>query len=97
MYASFDFYVVTNCIVTLFMAGVPGGAGPFTPFEWGDYNFGLGVVPAGVTNIAEVSAGFQEVLALRKDGTVVAWGSNSTGQTNVPPGLTNLVAVAAGG
>ena len=92
-----DSSVVTNCILTLLRAGVPGGAGPFTPFEWGYYNFGLGVVPAGVTNIAEVSAGYQHVLTLRKDGTVVAWGSNNVGQTNVAAGLTDLVAVAAGG
>lgn len=85
----------TGCIITLVQA--PGLSGPFTPFEWGYYNFGIGAIPPGVTNVAQVSAGSSHVLALGHDGTVMAWGSNASGQTNVPAGLSNVVAVAAGG
>jgi len=52
--------------------------------------------PAGLTNIAAVSAGALHSVALRNDGTVVAWGSNLGGETNVPEGLNNVTAIAAG-
>lgn len=85
---------VTNCIVMLFKAAPPSATGPFMPFEWGNYDFGMGLVPPGVTNIAQISVGFSSVVALRNNGTPVAW--PTTVQTNVPVGLTNLIAVAAG-
>jgi alpha-tubulin suppressor-like RCC1 family protein len=46
-----------------------------------------------VTDAIAISAGGQQSLALRKDGTVVQWG-----QTNaaLPPGLANVTAVASG-
>ena len=87
---------VTNCTVTLVQIGVPGAGGPFSPFEWGYYGFGQAVVPASATNVVEVTAGQQHVVALRQDGTVVAWGANGS-QTNVPAGLRNVVAVSACG
>ena len=60
---------------------------------------GLGVgpgmdVPPGISDVASISAGMTDVLALRNDGTVAAWGS---GPTNVPSGLFNVSSVAAGG
>ena len=66
------------------------------------------VVPAGLYNVAAISAGGGHVLALKTDGTVVGWGANSygeaTGITNSSPGtvmiggqvLSNVVAVSAG-
>ena len=60
---------------------------------WGGY--GNIDVPASLTNAVAVAGGYQNSLALRADGTVVAWGDNSFGQTIVPVGLTNVVAVAS--
>jgi alpha-tubulin suppressor-like RCC1 family protein len=63
---------------------------------WGDNSLGQRTIPAGLTSVAQVTAGVNHTVALKGDGTVVAWGDNSFGQTNVPAGLTNVVAIAAG-
>jgi alpha-tubulin suppressor-like RCC1 family protein len=65
---------------------------------WG---YGEGIVmtnvPPGLTNVVAVSAGLNQALALRDDGTVVAWGTDSGWrETHVPPGLSNVVAISAG-
>jgi len=67
-----------------------------TVVAWG-YNTYLGEtnVPAGLTNVTAISAGYQFNLAVT-NGFVVAWGDNSEGQCNVPAGLSNVVDVAAG-
>ena len=44
-----------------------------------------------------MSAGHNNSLALKSDGTVVACGNNALGQTNVPADLKGVVAIAAGG
>jgi hypothetical protein len=62
---------------------------------WGQNSRQQLAVPAGLTAVTEISAGFWHALALRSDGTVVAWGDNEFGQTNVPVGLASVVAVAA--
>jgi len=89
-----------SCVITLVQTPSAAAAGPFTAFEWGAYNFGSGLVPPGLTNVAEVAMGSGDALALRRDGTVAAWGANFSfsgiGLTNVPTGLTNAIAVAAG-
>jgi hypothetical protein len=51
-------------------------------------------VPPGMSDLASISAGITDLLALRNDGTVAAWG---TGPTNVPNGLFNVSSVAASG
>jgi alpha-tubulin suppressor-like RCC1 family protein len=63
---------------------------------WGDNTYGQTTVPAGLSNVVAVAAGYWDSLALRSDGTVVAWDYNVYGETTVPSGLTNVVAVAAG-
>ena len=67
-----------------------------TVVAWG-YNtlYGETNVPAGLTNVTAISAGYQFNLAV-SNGFVVAWGDNSSGQCNVPAGLSNVVDVAAG-
>lgn len=52
-------------------------------------------MPAGLTNVIAIAAGWSHSLALRRDGTVIGWGDNTYGQTNVPAALTNVVALAA--
>ncbi len=60
---------------------------------------GLGglAVPAGLTNVIAVDAGFGQQLAVRSDGTVVCWGNNVSGSPQPPADLSNVVAVASGG
>jgi alpha-tubulin suppressor-like RCC1 family protein len=53
-------------------------------------------LPPGLTNIVAVSAGLDDALALREDGTVVAWGAGEYGITNVPPDLGKVVAIRSG-
>jgi alpha-tubulin suppressor-like RCC1 family protein len=64
------------------------------------------VTATGLTNVVQVAAGNQHVLALRSDGSVWAWGENSDGQLGigsttdslvpVPTGLSGIVKIAAG-
>jgi len=78
-------FTVSN---TILAAGgsvvVPRGTGNITNF------------PPGLTNVVAVSAGLNDALALRDDGTVVAWGANDSGITNVPSTATNVVAISSG-
>jgi len=53
-------------------------------------------VPANLTNIRSIAAGYNHCLVLLSNGTVVAWGDNSAGQTNGNASLTNIMAIAAG-
>src|SRR5262249_45889748 len=71
-------------------------AAQFAPVEWGSYTQAPGPVPAGLTNVTQVSGGSGHALALGKDGTVTGWGDNSYRQLNIPAGLSNVIAVAAG-
>lgn len=67
-----------------------------TVSAWGSNAYGQASVPAGLTGVASLAAGWDHTLAMRADGTVAAWGSNAYGQTSVPAGLTGVVAIAAG-
>ena len=37
-------------------------------------------IPAGLSGVTAIAAGYSHSLALKSDGTVVAWGSNHNGQ-----------------
>ena len=69
-----------------------------TMAAWGYNMSGEASVPAGLSNIVAIAAGYQFNLAVTTNGggTVVAWGYNGEGQCNVPAGLSNVVDVAAG-
>lgn len=68
-----------------------------TVVGWGYDHDGRIVVPSGLNNVVDISAGRSHCLALRNDGSVVAWGYNPHGAIDPPPGLTGVVAVSAGG
>ena len=72
--------------VTLSVAGVVTWGPPDARAE----------VPADLTNVLAIAAGYYHDLALKADGTVVAWGDNSQNQLAVPADLTNVVAISAG-
>jgi len=63
---------------------------------WGDASYGQTNIPAGLTNVVQLSARGLHTLALRTNGTIAAWGWNAHRQTNVPASATNAVQVAAG-
>src|SRR5208282_2110766 len=60
-------------------------SGPAWATVWGQ--FGQAAVPAGLSNVVTIAAGYCHSLALRNDGAVIAWGDNTYGETNVPPDL----------
>ncbi len=63
---------------------------------WGDSTYAQTNVPAGLTNVVQLSTWGLHSLALNSSGTVSAWGWNAYGQTTVPVSLTNAAQVAAG-
>ncbi len=67
-----------------------------TAAAWGDDSAGQGDVPAGLTNVVAIAAGWLHSLALQANGTVAAWGFDDEDQTDVPAGLSTVVAIAAG-
>ena len=51
--------------------------------------------PSVVGDIVAIATGYAHVLALKRDGTVLAWGANHKGQSNVPSTLSDVVSIAA--
>jgi hypothetical protein len=66
-----------------------------TVVAWGGNSEGQTTVPAGLSGVVAIAAGWSHTVALKQDGTVVAWGGNIDGQTTVPAGLSGVVAIAA--
>jgi alpha-tubulin suppressor-like RCC1 family protein len=67
-----------------------------TVVVWGSNSQGQRNVPAGLTDVVAIAAGWGHTLALKRDGTVVAWGSNVSHESLVPPGLSDVVSIMAG-
>ncbi|MCX6952060.1 MAG: hypothetical protein NTV51_07820 [Verrucomicrobia bacterium] len=65
---------------------------------WGRNDQGQSTLPAGVTSVLAVAAGYTHSVALKSDGTLVTWGASSNSQfpVTLPAGLSDVVAVAAG-
>lgn len=64
--------------------------------SWGQNTYGQCTVPASLSNVISVAAGYSHSLALKTNGTIVAWGQTIYGQCTVPASATQVVAVAAG-
>jgi hypothetical protein len=70
---------------------------------WGAVDWDRANLPAGLSNLVAVAAGWQHALALKGDGTAIAWGtyydpaSDKTVPATVPAGLSGVVAVTTGG
>jgi alpha-tubulin suppressor-like RCC1 family protein len=68
-----------------------------TVAAWGDNSHGQCAVPAGLSNVIAVAAGYWHSLALKSDDAVVGWGDEpGAGESTVPAGLSNVVSIAAG-
>ncbi len=63
---------------------------------WGFNGQGQTTIPAGLSGVTAIAAGWAHTVALKNDGTVVAWGDNSYGQRTIPAGLSEVTAIAAG-
>jgi alpha-tubulin suppressor-like RCC1 family protein len=63
---------------------------------WGNNDANQTSVPANLTNVVAVSAGYSNSLALKIDGTLVAWGDLTHGATLPPADATNIVAISSG-
>ncbi len=58
--------------------------------------WGATFVPAGVSNVVAISAGWNHALAVLSNGTVQAWQEAGTFYFTPPAGLSNVVATASG-
>lgn len=77
-----------DAVVRAWGAGEPG--------ETGGNNKGQSTVPAGLTGVAEMGAGYAHSFARKQDGTLVGWGLNTEGQISVPAGIGPVVRIAVG-
>ena len=68
-----------------------------TVVGWGAYGWTLlkTTVPAGLSNVTAISAGFFNSAALKSDGTVVTW--DDQGQAIALAGVSNVTAISSGG
>ncbi len=73
---------------------VAWGAGAIL-FTNNNNDFGQCIVPAGLTNGAQVAGGWRHSLALKTDGTLEGWGDDSLGQVDFPA-TNNYLAIACG-
>jgi alpha-tubulin suppressor-like RCC1 family protein len=81
----------------LMLAVLPANAAsPGTVVAWGYNGRGQTNVPAGLSGVTAIAAGYQFTVALKMDASVVAWGNNYSGETNIPAGLSGVTAISAG-
>jgi len=89
--------VTLAAIMTLSGLSPARASGPgYSVVTWGMNNGGSTALPAGLSDVIAVSAGFAHNLALKTDGTVVGWGANYYGQIDIPSGLADVIAISAG-
>jgi hypothetical protein len=66
-----------------------------TVVGWGLNNIGQTTIPADLTGVTAIAAGYFHSLALKSDGTVAGWGGNSNGELAIPTDLTGVTAISA--
>lgn len=79
--------VSSNATLTLLRSQIVG---------WGQDFYGQTNIPAGLGNVLAISAGGNNSMALKSDGTVAVWGDNSQGQKNIPSYVSNVIAISCG-
>ena len=62
---------------------------------WGYSAFGETAIPAGLTDVTAIAAGYGHTVALKRDGTVRSWGFGAFGLTEPPTGLSGVSAIGA--
>ncbi|MGN0065010.1 MAG: fibronectin type III domain-containing protein [Nocardioides sp.] len=83
--------------LSITMAAAPAHAeSEDTIVAWGRNTWGEAEVPAGMTNVKQISVTAHSVVLL-DDGTVRSWGHDTYGEAQVPTGLADVVEIAAGG
>lgn len=60
-------------------------ATPGTLVVWGDNSYEQRTVPAGLSGVTAIAAGYRHIVAVKNDGTVAAWGDNTFGGTTGTP------------
>jgi hypothetical protein len=85
--ASNSFGAVTSAVIKLTVQQL---------VVWGGNINGVTNMPAGLTNVAAISANFYGNIALRQDGTITIWGNTGYVPTNTAAGVSNVVEVSAG-
>ena len=66
-----------------------------TVVAWGNNSDGQTTVPAGLSGVVQVSAGYGHMVAVKSDGRVVGWGNNSYQQYSGYPGELEYMATGS--
>ncbi len=90
-------FALLSLLAALCFAAPRAHASGGTVIGWGYNRSGQVNIPADLSDVTAIAAGYSHSLALKSDGTVVGWGDNSWGQVNIPADLSGVTAIAAGG
>ena len=87
---------VTSAPAVLTVIAVPSNPPAGTVVAWGDNTYDQTEVPAGLSGVIAVAAGYNRSLALKSEGTVVAWGMIPANGSWAPANLSGVIALAVG-
>ncbi|MHC4115823.1 MAG: hypothetical protein ACYSSL_10995, partial [Planctomycetota bacterium] len=89
---SFVTVVLVCFFVSAFVFPIPVYAADGEIVTWGDRK----LPDQPLTDLVQITAGYDHSLGLKQDGSIVAWGFNGYGQCDVPPPNSSFTAIAAG-